>query len=103
MAAEVDDIPHGNQIYSSPAIGADGTIYVGSIDYNLYAIEQHRLALRLNSNLARNPAIPPIGVAISPAVTVLIQDANGNTVTTATTPSRWRWAPTPAAPRWGAR
>ena len=24
--------------YSSPAIGADGTIYVGSLDHNLYAI-----------------------------------------------------------------
>jgi len=28
----------GSRIYSSPAIGADGTIYVGSIDNNLYAI-----------------------------------------------------------------
>jgi outer membrane protein assembly factor BamB len=25
-------------VFSSPAIGADGTIYVGSHDYNLYAI-----------------------------------------------------------------
>ena len=28
----------GNAITSSPAIGSDGTIYVGSWDYNLYAI-----------------------------------------------------------------
>jgi large repetitive protein len=28
----------GNQIRSSPALGADGTIYVGSIDHKLYAI-----------------------------------------------------------------
>jgi outer membrane protein assembly factor BamB len=28
----------GSYVSSSPAIGADGTIYVGSDDYNLYAI-----------------------------------------------------------------
>lgn len=28
----------GGDIYSSPAIGRDGTIYVGSFDNNLYAI-----------------------------------------------------------------
>jgi outer membrane protein assembly factor BamB len=28
----------GNPVYSSPAIGADGTIYVGSTDFNLHAI-----------------------------------------------------------------
>ncbi|UTB32318.1 MAG: PQQ-binding-like beta-propeller repeat protein [Methanobacterium sp. ERen5] len=28
----------GNMIYSSPSIGTDGTIYIGSTDYNLYAL-----------------------------------------------------------------
>jgi outer membrane protein assembly factor BamB len=28
----------GDGVYSSPAIGSDGTIYVGSFDHNLYAI-----------------------------------------------------------------
>jgi len=28
----------GDEIHSSPAIGSDGTIYIGSDDYNLYAI-----------------------------------------------------------------
>ena len=28
----------GSAIYSSPALGADGTIYVGSVDDNLYAL-----------------------------------------------------------------
>ncbi len=28
----------GNQVHSSPAIGADGTVYVGSYDGKLYAI-----------------------------------------------------------------
>jgi hypothetical protein len=31
----------GNAIYSSPAIGADGTLYVGSTDGNLYAINSN--------------------------------------------------------------
>ena len=30
----------GDYVYSSPAIGSDGTIYVGSDDDNLYAIEE---------------------------------------------------------------
>ena len=29
----------GNALYSSPAIGADGTIYVGSFDNKVYAIK----------------------------------------------------------------
>ena len=29
----------GSVVYSSPAIGADGTVYVGSIDNKLYAIK----------------------------------------------------------------
>jgi len=28
----------GNKVWSSPAIGSDGTIYVGSKDWHLYAI-----------------------------------------------------------------
>jgi outer membrane protein assembly factor BamB len=32
------DYTTGSSVKSSPAIGADGTIYVGSIDTNLYAI-----------------------------------------------------------------
>ncbi len=31
----------GDSIYSSPAIGADGTIYIGSSDSKLYAIESN--------------------------------------------------------------
>ena len=29
----------GDDVYSSPAIGTDGTVYVGSIDKKLYAIK----------------------------------------------------------------
>jgi hypothetical protein len=29
----------GDDVYSSPAIGADGTVYVGSADHHLYAID----------------------------------------------------------------
>jgi outer membrane protein assembly factor BamB len=28
----------GGAVYSSPAVGSDGTVYVGSQDYYLYAI-----------------------------------------------------------------
>jgi outer membrane protein assembly factor BamB len=28
----------GNYVFSSPTLGADGTIYVGSYDHKLYAI-----------------------------------------------------------------
>jgi len=28
----------GNVVYSSPAVGSDGTVYVGSYDHKLYAI-----------------------------------------------------------------
>jgi outer membrane protein assembly factor BamB len=34
-------ITAGNMIYSSPAIGADGTVYVGTLDNKLYAITQN--------------------------------------------------------------
>ena len=33
------DFETGSSVYSSPAIGSDGTIYVGSYDNNLYAIK----------------------------------------------------------------
>ncbi len=38
-AAEVYEPPLvGMQVYSSPALGADGTIYVGSDDNHLHAV-----------------------------------------------------------------
>ena len=33
------DNSSGNSIFSSPAIGADGSVYIGSNDYNLYAVD----------------------------------------------------------------
>ena len=33
------DFDTGDDVYSSPAIGADGTVYVGSCDKKLYAIK----------------------------------------------------------------
>ena len=35
--------PTGNEIWSSPAIAADGTIYVGSNDRTLYAVNPNGL------------------------------------------------------------
>jgi len=51
----------GSGVFSSPAIGADGTIYVGSYDFNLYAI---------NPDGTQKWAFPTGGmpVASSPAI-----------------------------------
>ncbi|MEK7677889.1 MAG: PQQ-binding-like beta-propeller repeat protein, partial [Verrucomicrobiota bacterium] len=54
----------GNSVYSSPAIGPDGTIYVGSLDGKLYALNPNGTA---KWTFAANDFIGP-----SPAV-----DANG--------------------------
>ena len=35
----------GGKVYSSPAIGSDGTVYVGSEDKKLYAIKTESLGL----------------------------------------------------------
>ena len=35
----------GGEVYSSPAIGSDGTVYVGSGDHKLYAIKTESLGL----------------------------------------------------------
>ena len=48
-------------IESSPAIGADGTIYVGSLDDNLYALTTERLA-----EVEISP--PEIDIVSSPAI-----------------------------------
>jgi len=50
----------GNWVSSSPAIGSDGTIYVGSKDKNLYAISPDGLkkwAFKTGGNVFSSPAI----------------------------------------------
>jgi len=50
----------GLDVYSSPAIAADGTIYVGSFDYNLYAINPNgtqKWAFPTQGYLYSSPAI----------------------------------------------
>ncbi len=47
-------------VYSSPAIGSDGTIYVGSDDHNLYAINPNgtqKWAFKTGGNVPSSPAI----------------------------------------------
>ena len=39
----------GGNVYSSPAIGSDGTVYVGSLDNKLYAIKAE------SKGLAKSP------------------------------------------------
>ena len=50
----------GGTVYSSPAIGADGTIYVGSFDKKLYAINRdgtQKWAFTAGSYIVSSPAI----------------------------------------------
>jgi len=50
----------GNDVYSSPAIGSDGTIYVGSRDNNLYAINpdgSQKWAFSTGNDVLSSPAI----------------------------------------------
>ena len=42
----------GGAIESSPAIGSDGTIYVGSDDYYLYAITSTGIAVSVSNCVA---------------------------------------------------
>ncbi len=54
----------GGGINSSPAIGADGTIYVGSLDYKLYAINPggtFKWAYAIASSADITPSTPAIG------------------------------------------
>ena len=51
--------PTGNAVRSSPAIGADGTLYVGSLDGSLYAI---------NPDGTQKWAFPTGGGSSSPAI-----------------------------------
>ena len=70
------------RIESSPAIGADGTIYFGSDDRHFYAIGPGTHA---PAKLAfqTQPSNTDAGSTITPAVTVQVLDANGNLVKTA--------------------
>ena len=55
--AEVDNMPREVDIVSSPAIGADGTIYVGSWDDNLYALTDNGTSGSLKWKYATGDAI----------------------------------------------
>ena len=50
----------GSDVFSSPAIGSDGTIYVGSSDNNLYAINpdgSKKWAFKTGGDVYSSPAI----------------------------------------------
>ena len=51
----------GAEVYSSPAIGSDGTIYVGSYDYNLYAINPNGTLKWKFGTGSRSSSSPAIG------------------------------------------
>ncbi len=54
----------GDAIDSSPAIGPDGTIYIGSIDHNLYALNSNgslKWSFPVSNDVESSPAIGPDG------------------------------------------
>jgi len=54
----------GGEVWSSPAVAADGTVYVGSTDYNLYAVNPdgtQKWAAPTNYTITSSPAIAPDG------------------------------------------
>jgi len=56
--------PTGAGVYSSPAIGADGTVYVGSQDGNLYAINPdgtEKWSFTIGGWIRSSPAVGPDG------------------------------------------
>ena len=58
--AEMEFSPAGNIIVSSPAIGADGTIYFGSHDKNFYALKPDgtiRWTFATGGQIISSPAI----------------------------------------------
>ena len=55
----------GGSVYSSPAIGSNGTVYVGSFDKKLYAINgktgDKLWEFKVGDNVENSPAIGPNG------------------------------------------
>ena len=84
----------GNSVYSSPAIGADGTIYVESVDYKLYAINQNgtlKWSYTTGNSIHSSPAIGADGTiyigswdnnlyAINPNGTLKWRYTTGNSI-----------------------
>jgi len=61
-------------VESSPAVGADGTIYVGSRDYNLYALNPdgtQKWKFATNGEVWSSPAVGADG-------TMYVGSADGN-------------------------
>ncbi len=66
--------PTGGGVVASPAIGADGTLYVGSNDFNLYAINPdgtQKWAFPTGGNMGSSAAIGADG-------TLYVGSGNGN-------------------------
>jgi outer membrane protein assembly factor BamB len=61
------DFPTGNDVLSSPAVAADGTIYVGSLDGRLYAVNPDgtpRWSFPAGSAIQASPAVAPDGTVL---------------------------------------
>jgi outer membrane protein assembly factor BamB len=51
----------GDSIYATPAVGSDGTVYVGSLDSKLYAINEYGVLRWTSSAATWIPSSPAIG------------------------------------------
>jgi len=63
-APEVFRFPTGNSIDSSPAVGSDGTIYIGSYDQYLYAVNSdgsQKWRFLANGEISSSPAVDSNG------------------------------------------
>jgi parallel beta-helix repeat protein len=60
------DFTTGNRIVASPVIGTDGTIYIGSLDLNLYAINPDGTEkwnfMTINRIYSHSPSVSPNGI-----------------------------------------
>ena len=80
----------GGQIWSSPAIGADGTIYVGSFDNNLYAINPNgtqKWVYATKGEIYSSPALSADGTTVY----VGSEDNNLDAIKTATGAQLWQY------------
>ena len=93
----------GDNVYSSPAIGADGTVYVGSHDNKVYALESSSSGpadspwpmFRQNARHTGriNPKPPTIQIIQTQPnlITISFKDLSGKTYTLQSSPDLLNW------------
>jgi len=87
----------GDTIYSSPTVGTDGTIYIGSIDNKLYAVNAdgtQKWAFTADSAVYSTPALAADGtIYFGSQFNIYALDANGNLLHSAFIPIEAQTSP----------